>query len=58
MYFRKKNRYLGQHSALFFDLLLLQRTFPGVQILLLLKSPIIVRGACNTGYFDGRNTQN
>lgn len=41
-----------------FDLLLLQRTFPGVQILLQLKSPIIVRGACNTGYFDGHNTQN
>lgn len=38
--------------------LVLQWTFPRVQILLLLKSPIIVRGTCNTGYFDGHNTQN
>lgn len=42
----------------FFGILLLQGTFPRVQILLQLKSPIIVRGTCNTGYSDGHNTQN
>lgn len=48
----------GTTFSTFFGMLLLQGTFPRVQILLQLKSPIIVRGTRNTGYFDGHNTQN
>lgn len=51
----KKN--LGQHSALFLTTTS-TKDFSWSPDSAAAKIPIIVRGACNTGYFDGHNTQN
>lgn len=54
---KKKKKNLGQHSALFLTTTS-TKDFSWSPDSAAAKIPIIVRGACNTGYFDGHNTQN